>query len=182
MHRNSVKTDQDHRTGDSQTRWCFREEVVASDRDAVRSITKSTGFFREHEVAVAVELVDERLNRGTASGYYFVFAESDGEAIGYACFGPTACTLGSFDLYWIAVRPEFQCQGLGRLLLNQVERKIGAAGGQRIYVDTSGQFKYEPTRRFYEHNGFHCEARLADFYAPGDDRLIYAKFVTAINT
>ena len=23
--------------------------------------------------------------------------------IGYVCYGPIACTVGSFDLYWIAV-------------------------------------------------------------------------------
>ncbi len=178
MNHNSLKTDEERGTGCDPQRWHFRDEVAASDQIAVRSIIESTGFFREDEVEVAVELVDERLARGNASGYCFVFAQSEGEVVGYACFGPIACTLGGYDLYWIAVRPEFQKQGIGRLLLDAVVRRTCVAGGRRIYVDTSGQFTYEPTRRFYERNGFHCEARLIDFYAPGDDRLIYVKSLT----
>jgi ribosomal protein S18 acetylase RimI-like enzyme len=136
-----------------------------------------TGFFRPDEVDVAVELVDERLKCGTTSGYHFVFAEVDGVAVGYACYGPIACTVASFDLYWIAVDPSYQGKGLGGLLMDAAGEKIAEAGGQRVYIDTSGQPKYAITRRFYERHGFRCEARLVDFYATGDDRLVYAKAV-----
>ena len=159
--------------------WILRDDVRPADRETVRSIVERTGFFRADEIDIAVELVDEQLAHGAASGYHFVFAESDGVVIGYACYGPTACTLGSFDLYWIAVDPDFQGQGLGRLLMRAAESRISAAGGRRIYVDTSGQAKYLPTRTFYERCGFRCEARLVDFYAPGDDRIIYGKAVVA---
>jgi ribosomal protein S18 acetylase RimI-like enzyme len=157
----------------------LRFEVRESDHDAVRSIVERTDFFRPDEVDVAVELVDERLKRGAVSGYDFVFAETSGSVVGYACFGPIACTLASFDLYWIAVDPAAQGQGLGRLVLAAAERQIAAAGGRRIYIDTSGQPKYAPTRSFYERTGFRCEARLVDFYAAGDDRLIFSKAVAA---
>lgn len=153
----------------------LRYEVRHSDRDAVRTIVERTEFFRADEVDVAVELVDEHLARGLASGYHFVFAESDGIVVGYACYGPIACTMASYDLYWIAVDPTQQGQGIGRKLIRATEVKIAAAGGQRIYIDTSGQSKYAPTRAFYERSGFRCAARLVDFYAPGDDRLIYEK-------
>jgi ribosomal protein S18 acetylase RimI-like enzyme len=148
---------------------------MPTDRDAVRRIVDRTGFFRPDEVDVAVELVDERLTRGPASGYDFVFAQAGDSVVGYACFGPIACTLASFDLYWIAVDPQLQGQGIGQRLMAAAERRIAKAGGQRIYIDTSGQPKYAPTRAFYEHAGFRCDARLADFYAPGDDRIIFVK-------
>jgi ribosomal protein S18 acetylase RimI-like enzyme len=135
----------------------------------------STGFFRDDEIEIAVELVEERLARGTASGYEFIFAELDGILAGYACYGPIPCTTGSFDLYWIAVDPRYQRHGFGRALLSAVEIRIAARGGQRIYIDTSGKDQYASTRAFYERNGFHCDARLEDFYADGDDRVIYAK-------
>jgi len=155
----------------------FRDVAVPRDREAVRSIIERTGFFRPDEVAIAVELVDERLSRGEASGYHFVFAEQADEVAGYACYGDIACTLGSFDLFWIAVDPRFQRQGIGRMLMAAVESRVAAMGGRRIYIDTSGKPQYEPTRAFYERSGFRCEARLADFYAAGDDRMIYAKAV-----
>jgi GNAT superfamily N-acetyltransferase len=153
----------------------FRDDVRPTDRAAVRSLVVGTGFFRPDEVDVAVELIDERLAKGVASGYQFVFAEIDSVLAGYACFGPIACTTASFDLYWIAVEPSYQRLGIGRSLVNEVERQIAAAGGGRIYIDTSGKEQYAPTRAFYERNGFHCDARLKDFYAPCDDRVIYVK-------
>jgi len=153
----------------------LRDSVRPSDRGAVRSIVERTGFFRTDEIDVAVELVDERVVRGPVSGYHFVFADFDVELAGYACFGPIACTIGSFDLYWIAVDPRFQRCRLGRKLMAAVESRIAAVGGRRIYIDTSGREQYAATRAFYERNGFHCDARLKGFYAPGDDRLIYVK-------
>jgi GNAT superfamily N-acetyltransferase len=153
----------------------LRDVVRPADRTAVRDIVDRTGFFRPDEVAIAVELVDECLARGPASGYHFVFAEVGDDVTGYACYGPIACTTASFDLYWIAVDPRFQRRGVGRILMEAVESRVSAAGGKRIYVDTSGRLQYAPTRAFYERNGFRCEARLVDFYAPGDDRVIYVK-------
>lgn len=153
----------------------LRDAIHGADRDAIRSLVARTEFFHPEEVAVAAELVDERLARGPASGYEFVLAEMDNELIGYACYGPIACTIGSFDLYWIAVDARYQRHGVGRLLLQAVESQVARIGGRRIYIDTSGRTQYSPTRAFYERSGYECEARLTDFYAPGDDRVIYSK-------
>lgn len=162
----------------SESQSCsLRYEVRHSDRGAVRVIVERTEFFRADEVDVAVELVDEHLVRGLATGYHFVFAEMEGAVIGYVCYGPIACTVASYDLYWIAVDPAQQGKGIGRELIQATEARIAAAGGRRIYIDTSGQPKYAPTRAFYERSGFRCAARLVDFYALGDDRLIYEKIV-----
>ena len=153
----------------------LRAEVLPTDRDAVRAIVGATGFFNAEEVDVAVELVDERLAKGLDSGYQFLLAEVDDQPVAYACYGPIACTAASYDLYWIAVAPPWQRSGLGRRLLTNVERRVSAAGGERIYIDTSGKDLYAPTRRFYERCGYDVAARLDDFYAAGDDRLIYMK-------
>jgi D-alanine-D-alanine ligase len=155
----------------------LREYVKPEDRHAVHSLVERTGFFRSDEVAIAVELVDESLGRGSASGYQFVFAETGEVVVGYACYGPIACTMASFDLYWIAIEPQFQRRGIGRQLMAAVESRVADAGGERIYIDTSSKSQYAPTRAFYERSGFQRDARLADFYAPGDDRVIYVKVI-----
>lgn len=159
----------------TSARIVMRHHVEPEDRDCVRRIVESTAMFRPDEVGVAVELVDERLAKGEASGYHFAFAELDGKVAGYACFGPIACTISSFDLYWIAVAPELQGRGLGQRLVDESERQIRALGGQRVYIDTSGRAQYEPTRRFYERCGYAVQAVLPEFYAPGDDRVIFFK-------
>jgi D-alanine-D-alanine ligase len=155
----------------------LRDVVSAEDLAAVREIVSSTGFFTPDELDVAIELVEDHLARGEASGYYFLFAEQDGQTVGYACYGPIACTVGSFDLYWIAVHRDYWQQGLGRLLLRAAERRIAAAGGRRIYIETAGKPEYAPTRKFYERCGYVAEASLADFYAPGDAKIIYSRAI-----
>lgn len=153
----------------------LRSEVLPSDRDAVRRIIASSGFFHNFEIDVAVELVDDRLARGDRSDYRFVFLECAGSVAGYACYGPIACTVGSFDLYWIAVEAAVRGAGLGRALLAEVERRIVESGGRRVYIETSSRPLYEPTRAFYQRCGCRLEARLQGFYAPDDDKLIYVK-------
>lgn len=153
----------------------LRRFVRDSDRQAVRRLVEATRFFRADEVDVAVELVETRLEKGAASGYEFVFAGEQEQVLGYACYGPIPCTLGSWDLYWIAVDPAAQGQGLGRRLLDEAERQIVAAGGRQIYIETSGRPQYAPTRGFYERCGYTVASVLTDFYAPGDDKVTWRK-------
>jgi ribosomal protein S18 acetylase RimI-like enzyme len=49
------------------------------------------------------------------------------------------------------------------------------AGAKHVYADTSSSDRYAGTRGFYQRMGFHEEARLADFYGPGDGKIIYVK-------
>jgi D-alanine-D-alanine ligase len=153
----------------------IRYEAAPADAEAVRRLTEATGFFYPYEVDVAEELVLERLAKGDASGYYFVFAEQDGRLIGYTCYGPIACTASSFDFYWIAVNPDFQGKGLGRVLVDETERLVRSAQGKRIYVETSQRPLYDSTRAFYEKCGYVAESILEDFYGPGDGKVTYCK-------
>ncbi|MEK6677736.1 MAG: GNAT family N-acetyltransferase [Planctomycetota bacterium] len=157
----------------------FREAVQPSDVDGVRNIVESTKFFSKDEVEVAVELVVARLTHGPSSGYYFLFGESDQEVVGYTCFGPIACTQASFDLYWIAVSERLRGQGVGKELIEQSEQSIKRMVGQRVYIETSSRPLYEPTRAFYLRCGYHEEARLRNFYAPDDDKVIYVRALQA---
>lgn len=157
-------------------RAVLRRQVRETDLAAVREIVLSTGFFSAAEVDVAEELVAEHLAKGDASGYFFVFADGpDGACLGYACYGPTPCTVSTVDLYWIAVRNECRGQGVGRLLLAEVERVLPA--GSKIIAETSSRRQYEATRCFYLSCGFAQEARIRDYYAPGEDIMYFTKYV-----
>ena len=153
----------------------LREELKPGDPARIRNLAAATGFFSREEAEVAAELAEERLTRGAASGYHFLLAEEAGELLGFACFGPIPCTRGAYDLYWIVVRPDRQGGGLGRLLLTAAEARIAAAGGRRVYIDTSSRPQYAPTRAFYRACGFHQEALLADFYDRNDGKVIFCK-------
>lgn len=160
--------------------FIFRDTPLPSDREIVRELIQKTDFFYAYEVDVAVELVDERLKKGLASGYEFIFLESpSGKVIGYSCYGPIPCTKNSYDIYWIAVDPLFQKQGLGKIIINETEKRIGKQGGKRIYIDTSDSAKYRKTFSFYKNCGYRLVSLLEDFYKDGDGKAVFMKIVSA---
>ena len=163
----------------THTHIIFRDEVRPEDPDRVREIVNSTGFFRPDEIKVAVDLVKEKLAQGAESSYRFLFAERDGVVVGYTCYGEVPCTIGTYDLYWIAVHNEFRKGGIGRQLLTHTETAIAALGGRAIYIETASCERYQPTRHFYTRNNYDTAAILKDYYNPGDDKLIYVKLIAA---
>lgn len=148
-----------------------------ADRDAIVAFMQATGFFRADEMTVAAEVLDEALAKGPAGHYQSYTAEKDGRAVGWVCFGPTPCTLGTYDLYWIAVAPAVQGLGVGAALMTLAEQRIAESGGRLVIVETAGRPQYLPTRRFYEKLHYREQARLKNFYAPGDDKVVYVKGV-----
>ncbi len=170
-----------HVTGKPRLSHCsngeitYREDVRTSDRDHVRQLAHSSGFFSKEEISIAVELVEERLSKGLQSGYYFLFAERSGNIIGYTCFGPIPGARNRYDLYWIVVHNDFRRLGAGKSLMARTEEIIRKLGGQRIYIDTSSRDQYRPTGLFYNACGYRQEAYLKDFYKRGDDKIIYLK-------
>ena len=153
----------------------LRQEVCPDDPETIKRIVTSTGFFREDEILVAAELAEERLEKGASSGYEFFFADIAGKTVAYSCYGLIPCTLHSYDLYWIATHRDYMNRGIGKYLLQETEKAIYSSGGQGIYVETSSKDQYDPTRAFYEKNHYLLHSRFENFYAPGDDKLVYVK-------
>ncbi|UCF89958.1 MAG: GNAT family N-acetyltransferase [Desulfobacterales bacterium] len=155
----------------------LRREISAPDVERIRRLVEITGFFSPAEIEMACELANEHLARGVASGYHFLLGEHYGRLAGYTCYGPVPATASSYDLYWIAVHPDYQGKGVGRRLLKETERLIREAGGTRVYVDTSMRVQYASTRAFYEGCGYRVESVLDDFYAPGEAKAVYRKSI-----
>jgi len=59
-----------------------------------------------------------------------------------------------------------------------MERQL-AGLARLVVVETAGRAEYAPTRAFYERRGYAAVARIPDFYAPGDDQVVYTKAITA---
>jgi GNAT superfamily N-acetyltransferase len=153
----------------------YRTTARREDRDNIGRLVTQTGFFSADEILIVKELMDERLAKGDESGYFFIFAEKAGRLVGYACFGPIPGTMHSFDLYWIVVGPSWQGRGIGRSLLSEAEQRMVLQGAKRVYIETSSRPQYKPTRDFYNAEGYREEAFLADFYSPGDGKIVFVK-------
>jgi ribosomal protein S18 acetylase RimI-like enzyme len=144
-------------------------------RGRVRQILDATGAFRDDEVGVALELFDETYQEKRGDYEFVGGFGRDGELAGYVCYGPTPGTDRTYDLYWIAVHPDHQGTGGGSNLLAETEQRLCDRRARLLIVETSARTSYAETRRFYERRAYAERARLRDFYAPGDDRVIYAK-------
>jgi len=155
---------------------CSLRPVGRAQRETLERLTRATGRFREAEVATAVELLDASLT-GEAD-YRFVGAYDGDELVGYACWGPTPGTEGTWDLYWIVVDAARQGRGIGTQLVREVEQRLATYGARLIVVETSSRADYAPTRAFYETRGYTRAAAIPAYYAPGDDLVIYLKDLT----
>jgi ribosomal protein S18 acetylase RimI-like enzyme len=147
--------------------------LTAADRARIEEITRAVAVFREDEISVASEVFDAAV--ATENDSYMVLgAEIDGTLAGWICWGPTPCTLGTYDLYWIAVDPAFHGIGIGTRLLSEMERTLTGLA-RLIVVETAGRTEYAGTRAFYQARGYRVAAIIPDFYAPGDDQVVYVK-------
>ena len=150
-------------------------------RRCVSELLVATSVFSADEIGVALELFDlgcrphqNAVSPPAVADYEFVGAYDDaGDLLGYACFGPTPATEGTYDLYWLAVHPAAQGRGTGRALVRQVEQELGLRGARLLVVETSSRADYAHTREFYVRGGYIEAARVRDFYAPADDRIIF---------
>jgi len=156
----------------------YRFGVQDTDRETLKNILDSTGFFSQEEIDIGVIMVEDNLIKGADAEYEFIFAQYHGETIGVTSYAPAPCTNGfSYYIYWIAVEGKYRGNGLGKELLRITEDKIINSKAKRIYLETSGRAQYEPTRAFYLKRGYKIEAVLDDFYAPNDSKVIFLKLI-----
>jgi D-alanine-D-alanine ligase len=152
--------------------------LTAADRGRIEKITRAVGLFREEEIPVALEVFDATVGVAPSGDPYTALgAECDGILAGWICWGPTPCTLGTYDLYWMVVDPALQGTGIGTAMLVEMERRLRGVA-RLIVVETAGRPDYAPTRAFYEARGYRATATIPDFYAPGDDQVVFVKAVS----
>jgi ribosomal protein S18 acetylase RimI-like enzyme len=153
--------------------------LFENDRARLLSMLIKARAFTSEEIDVAMELIDIVLKDPIQKEYQiYCMVDDQDQAIGYICYGSTPMTQGTFDLYWIAVDPDFQEQGVGSKLLRFLEEMVKAEGGRLILADTSTIPHYEKTQNFYLKNGFQEVARIPDYYHPGNDRITFCRRLT----
>jgi GNAT superfamily N-acetyltransferase len=157
----------------------FIRPTHIEDVPAIRAMCVAVGVFSPEEVAVVDELLEIYFTQGAEkSGYHFLSAFSSNDCVGFACYGPRAITTGTYDLYWIVTAPSAGRQGVGGHLLAFVESLIAADQGRILIAETSGRADYQKTRDFYLKYGYMPEAQIRDFYAPGDDLVIFVRRIS----
>jgi ribosomal protein S18 acetylase RimI-like enzyme len=156
-------------------RISLRNFVTSRDLNEIRRLLEDDAFFKPGEIEVALELVEDSIIKGSNSDYNFILAEYEGKTAGYVCYGPILVTDRRYDLYWISVKKELRRKKIGSLLLVNAEKNIKDLGGAAIYIETSSLEIYQQTRHFYSRHGYHEVARIPDYYADDDARVVYMK-------
>jgi D-alanine-D-alanine ligase len=153
--------------------------LCPADREEVLALVRGAAVFRPEEQEIAREVLDDTLEHGTAAGYYGLVATVDGRVVGWADYGPIPCSVAAYDLYWVVVNREVRRRGIATALLARVEAEVARCGARLVAIETSGRPAYAAARSLYLRCGYREVARVAELYAPGDDKVIFAKRLAA---
>lgn len=152
-------------------------KLQAEDRQQLIAIIDGTDNFNPEEKNVAVELIDEAIEKPNHEYYNLYVFENEGKILGYHCVGKRALTDGVFDLFWIVVGPNAQNLGVGKKLLEHSENFAKENNGRWILAETSSKDSYTATRNFYLRNNYSIVSQIKDFYSVGDNLIVFGKYL-----
>lgn len=144
------------------------------DTAALLALAEATGLFPPDGIELLHQMLTEAFERSKDTDGFWLTDDDDGP-VGVAYCEPERMTDRTWNLQMILIHPERQGQGRGTKLLQRVEQEITKRGGRMLIIDTSGVPEFEQTRAFYKKCGYKAEARIRDFYATGDDKVVFRK-------
>ncbi len=80
-------------------------------------------------------------------------------------------------LAWFAVAPAHQGQGIGGVMLGEVERRARALRYKKLFIETYEGQDFTSARRFYEKNGFVRAGGINDYLPEGEAMVVYVKYL-----
>lgn len=144
--------------------------TAAEDTTALLALAEATGLFPPEGLQMMAEAYESNHDADS-----FWLTDDDDGPVGVAYCEPERMTDGTWNLQMILVHPNRQGQGRGTKLLQHVEQTVTQRNGRMLIIDTSGVPEFEQTRAFYKKCGYETEARIRDFYAAGDDKVVFRK-------
>ena len=141
---------------------------------AVIALAVTSGLFPADETEVLDKMLTGYFGGNLDDGHRCVL-DVEAEPLGVAYYAPKTATDGTWELILIAVRRDTQGHGRGTALLHYVENALRAERQRLLLVETSGSPDFERTRAFYTKCGYEAEARIRDYYAAGEDMVMFRK-------
>lgn len=145
--------------------------TVEADVPRLKGVIEAVGLF-------PADMLDDMMRgffEDAANGEFWLTGDRDGP-VAVAYCAPERMTSGTWNLLLIAVAPHLQSQGVGAAIMHRIETDLAERGERILLVETSGLAEFERTRAFYRDRlRFEEEARIRDFYAAGDDKVVFRK-------
>jgi ribosomal protein S18 acetylase RimI-like enzyme len=109
----------------------------------------------------------------------FFGLKRDHELIGYVTLKPFFPGHKHCEVYWLAVKKQWQGRGLGRTLMTFIEAFAKKRGFRKVFVYTGKDMKR--TRGFYEKIGYQCVNEFPGYYGYSSGNttaVLYAKNIS----
>ncbi len=149
--------------------------VTPNDLPTLKTILDANELFPSDMLD---EMISDYFNQENENQFWFTYEDRQPVAIAYCA--PEQMTEGTWNLYLIAVHPDYQGQGIGSSILQYIEQMLAARGERVLLVETSGLASFESTRQFYRKCGYNEEARIREFYQAGEDKIIFRKSLSDV--
>lgn len=153
--------------------------TTADDSASIIALAVGAGMFPANETDALAKVLEDYFAGNLDDGHAWITDEEEGELRGVAYYAPAMMADGTWYVYMIGIRPEYQGQGRGKTLMLHLENTLRASGQRLLLVETSGLPSYDRTRTFYAKCGYEEEARIRDFYTAGDDKIVFRKALNA---
>ena len=145
---------------------CIRDR----DLEGIKAVIDATELFPSEYLD---DMFSGDSNPEAEQEFWLTYDDNGVQAVAYCA--PERMTNGTWNLLLIAVHPDRQREGIGRLLMSRVESILKKLGIRVLLVETSGTDKFVRTRSFYEQIGYETEACIRDYYDAGDDKIVFRK-------
>ena len=152
--------------------------AAPGDVDPIKQLAVAADMFNEEEVGFFDEMLAGFFDRSLEGHQWLVADGPDGQVAAAANYAPEPFSDRLWNLYFIAVHPDQQGNGIGASLMAAAEQELRAMGegaARVLLVETSSTEQYARTRDFYRKIGYDEEARVREFYGPGDDKVTFWK-------
>jgi ribosomal protein S18 acetylase RimI-like enzyme len=166
--------------------WVIAAERCTRSLDVIRETNTADQVALLHIVEQSGQFDDDGLAhvRGTLAQHFdghgggIWLTADDGEPVGVAYCAPEPVAAGTWNLLMLWTRSDRLGRGHGAALVNRLEQELHARRARLLIVETSGTPHFAAARAFYVKCGFAHEASIKNFFAAGDDKLVFTKLLT----
>ena len=151
--------------------------LTPDEVEQVLSMAAASGLFSSSEMTSAESMAwDSAYGNGSEPDTFLkatINKAGQDQVIGFICFGPIPYWPGNYEMYAIAVDPDFQRLGIGSALIAEMNRLIDYENGQCIFLETKTDRAFENARLFCEANNFIPEHRYIKQFTPEGGGIVY---------
>lgn len=148
--------------------------AAAPDQPALVEIARGSELFQPEEIPWLESQMTDFFRGELPTHRWTVVAHGDTIAAA-AYLAPEDSGPGVYNLLFIGVLPGHRRRGAASLLLRDVEHHLRAQGARMLLIDTSSTEPLAPARAFYTQHGYDLEARIRDYWGPGDDKVTFRR-------